>query len=230
MNKQAQIIKMFDAISPTYDRLNHLLSFGVDHFWRKSAAKKLIKLFGKNELKIADVACGTGDMLGAWGKHSKNKATLIGVDPSVGMLDLGKKKFPHISFIEGEAGNLPFENNSQDIISITYGIRNVVDLQKASNEFYRVLKNGGRLMILEFTPNENAGILHRFIKWYLHTMIPLIGKMLSKNDDAYTYLPQSIASFLSTKKLCSLLENSGFVIEETKPQTFAISTRIIARK
>ncbi|MCV6606761.1 MAG: bifunctional demethylmenaquinone methyltransferase/2-methoxy-6-polyprenyl-1,4-benzoquinol methylase UbiE [Campylobacterales bacterium] len=233
-NDQSKIIDMFNNISSTYDLLNRLLSFGIDQRWRKTACKKVLKGLEKDDLTIIDVACGTGDMLIAWKETShklgRNISSFVGVDPSVGMLNVAREKISWCNFKEGKATELPFEDNSIDIISITYGIRNVVDLESAFKEFYRVLKPGGRLVILEFAKQERESALDKFAKWYLHQMIPLIGGLISKDKGAYKYLPDSIAGFITSNELNNIQKNCGFEIVETKDYSFKISTMFISKK
>lgn len=232
MQKQAQIIDMFNNISKTYDLLNHLLSFGIDKRWRKTACKNAFILCQKDKLEISDVACGTGDMLVAWKQMAdkKNiKAKLNGIDPAVKMLEVAKEKLD-ANFIEASATDLPLLENSQDLISISYGIRNVVEIDKAIGEFARVLKTDGLLVILEFTRPLKKNFINSFARWYLKKALPIIGRIISKDKGAYQYLPDSIDDFLSTKELCQKLEAKGFKIEQTKAQNFEVSTTIIAKK
>lgn len=233
-NDQNEIIDMFNNISSTYDLLNHLLSFGIDKRWRKTACNKVLKRLGRDNLNIADIACGTGDMIVAWEKACKNNSIKVekftGVDPAVGMLGVAKTKVDFADFLEGKATELPFEDNSQDILSITYGIRNVVDLDTAFNEFFRVLKPGGILVILEFAKQKNENLLDKFVRWYLHQMIPIIGGIISKDKEAYTYLPESIAGFLTSDELNALMEKAGFKVLETKNYSFKISTMFMVGK
>ncbi len=232
-NNQKEIIDMFNNISSTYDLLNHLLSFGIDKRWRKTACEKVLHRLGKDSVAIADIACGTGDMIVAWDKACKAKnisASFTGVDPAVGMLDVAKKKVGFADFKEGKATELPFADASLDIVSITYGIRNVVDLEVAFGEFFRVLKPRGVLVILEFAKQKNENFLDRFVKWYLHKMIPIIGGLISKDKKAYTYLPESIAGFLTSDELNHLMQRSGFEIVETKNYSFKISTMFMVQK
>ncbi|MDO9208944.1 MAG: class I SAM-dependent methyltransferase, partial [Sulfuricurvum sp.] len=147
MTKQEKIVSMFNDIAPTYDRANRVLSMGVDTIWRKKACTQAFSYCGDNALSIVDVACGTGDMMGYWKRVAdENKIVIdeiIGIDPSDGMVGVGREKFPKMSFHIAPATKLPRENGSADIISISYGIRNVMERQEALTEFNRVLKTGG---------------------------------------------------------------------------------------
>ena len=152
---QDKIVKMFDEIAESYDLVNRVISFGSDKIWREKAIKEALS-FSPNNPFILDVACGTGDMIEVWSKYSNN---IIGLDPSKKMLEIAKKRFPNIKFYQGLAQNLPFEKESFDIVSISFGIRNVVEIDKAIEEFKRVLKKNGILLILEFTKSEKKSFL-----------------------------------------------------------------------
>jgi demethylmenaquinone methyltransferase/2-methoxy-6-polyprenyl-1,4-benzoquinol methylase len=234
MNKQEKIISMFNEISPTYDLLNRLLSFGIDRRWRQIACKKCFDLYGKDVERIVDVACGTGDMIHFWKEASKKTGRdvkeFVGVDPSVGMLAVAKEKIDYARFIEGTATQISLDDGSADFASISYGIRNVVERQEAWHEFYRVLKPGGILAVLEFTKPEKENIFGMFTKWYMQKMIPFIGKIISRHSDAYTYLPDSIKAFETTKALKEEMEAAGFEETFIKGYSFEISTLFIMRK
>lgn len=234
MQKQEKIINMFNEISSTYDLLNRLLSFGIDKRWRQKACKKCFSLYEPKITKIIDVACGTGDMLYFWDEASRklNKPVkeYLGIDPSVGMLAVAKEKIKFAKFVEGTATALPTKDNSADFVSISYGIRNVVARQDAWKEFYRVLKPGGLLVVLEFTKPEKENVFGQFTKWYMQKMIPFIGKIISKHSDAYTYLPDSIKAFETTKSLKEEMQSAGFKEEFVKGYSFEISTLFIMRK
>lgn len=235
MEKQEKIVSMFDDIAPTYDRANRVMSMGVDRSWRKKACDLAYGYYAKSSLdKIVDVACGTGDMMDYWQKRASSSGVavgeIVGVDPSVGMLEVAKKKFPHFSFNVSKATEIPLEDNSADIISITYGIRNVVKRQEALLEFKRVLKDGGLVVILEFMKNENPSFLGKIRDFYLNNILPLIGGAISKNLEAYTYLPNSIENFLSVDGMKSELSSAGFEVLYAKSFSMDISTLIIARK
>ena len=234
MGKQQEIIEMFNTISPTYDRLNRILSLGIDRNWRKNGCEKVLKDFATSPDLIVDVATGTGDLLLFWQNASKKLGVkierFIGVDPAVGMLEFAKKKVPFASFFVGEATKIPLEDSSADIVSISYGIRNVVALDDALKEFYRVLKPNGVLMILEFMSHEKKSIMDKMMMIYMKKILPAIGKFISKDKRAYTYLPESIEAFLSSETMKNKLENAGFKVHQIHDETFKISTRFIAVK
>jgi demethylmenaquinone methyltransferase/2-methoxy-6-polyprenyl-1,4-benzoquinol methylase len=234
VTKQEKIVSMFNDIAPTYDRANRVLSMGVDTIWRKKACNLAFGYCGEDALSIVDVACGTGDMMGYWKRiGDENKRVIdeiVGIDPSEGMVGVGREKFPNFTFNIAPATALPRENNSADIISISYGIRNVVERQAAFDEFNRVLKPDGLVVILEFMKNENPSPLGRVRDWYMNNVLPRIGGMISKNYEAYRYLPDSIEGFLSVGKMSQELEEAGFEILYTKSFSMDISTLMIARK
>ncbi len=235
MNQQEKIVSMFDNIARTYDVANRVLSFGVDKSWRKEACDKTLAYYGKPQIDmILDVACGTGDMCEWWDKRAKAKTIKVGeiygIDPSAGMLDVAKKKGLNAKFIQAEAKDLPVNDNSADILSISYGLRNVVDREEALQEFFRVLKPGGMLTILEFTKPQKQTIVSRIRDFYMKKILPFIGGLLSKNFDAYNYLPNSIDGFLTTEKLVEELEKTGFKVYEAKGYSMDISTLFIASK
>ena len=235
MEKQQKIVSMFNDIAGTYDIANRVLSMGIDKSWRNKACNKTFELYGNKEInKIVDVACGTGDMIIFWKQvANENKIDLkniIGVDPSVGMMEVGKKKLPDVEFIEAFATEMPIEDSSADIISISYGIRNVVERQKAFDEFARVLKKDGLVVISEFTKNKKEKLIDHVTDFYMNKILPTLGGMISKNKEAYTYLPNSIDEFLTTENLCKELKQAGLEPVHVKAFSMNISTLIIARK
>ncbi len=235
MDKQKKIVSMFDDIAKSYDTANRVMSMGVDISWRKKACDLAFEYYGKDEIEcITDVACGTGDMMGFWDKQAKKSNikinSLIGVDPSSGMIEVAKEKFPSYSYHITKATEIPLDDKSSDIVSITYGIRNVVQRQEALFEFNRVLKQGGLVVILEFMKDENKNILKKIRDIYLHKILPYVGGAISKNLEAYTYLPNSIENFVTVKGLQKELEKAGFEMLYTQSFSMDISTLFIARK
>lgn len=235
MSKQQEIIAMFDDIAGSYDLTNRVMSCGIDVSWRKIACKLAFKNLQKTEdLEIADVACGTGDMISHWQRNAQKDGvkirSIVGLDPSDGMLAVARKKMPEISFIQCEATDLPLETESKDILSIAYGIRNVVERKKALGEFARVLKTGGILVILEFTKCENPSFLERLMGFYTKNILPFIGGIVSRNYRAYRYLPDSIEEFLTTNKLNCELSEVGFKPLYTRAFSAGVCTLFIAKK
>ena len=233
-SKQQKIVQMFDDIAGTYDTANRVLSMGIDIQWRKKACDETFARYTKPIELIVDVACGTGDMMGYWAKQAKkaNRAIgkILGIDPSVGMTDVGKQKFPEFEFVISEATQLPLGNEIADILSISYGIRNVVKRQEAFVEFARVLKTGGYVVILEFTKDDKKGLLFGIKDFYMNKVLPKIGGFISKNKEAYEYLPSSIEGFLTSSMLQKELDVAGFETEFVKSFSMDISTLVIAKK
>lgn len=234
-DKQEQIVDMFNDIASTYDLANRVLTMGIDIKWRKRACSKAYEILGKKSLEqIVDVACGTGDLLLFWDELAKRNGIVvqrfIGVDPSSKMLEVAKKKVSFATFKEGKAQELPIEDNSSDIISISFGIRNVVDRLEALKEFYRALKPGGIVVILEFTKQNRTTLIDKVVDFGMKNILPKVGGLISKNYAAYKYLPDSIESFLTTDMLAKELESVGFKMRHTQSFTMGISTLLIAQK
>jgi len=233
--KQDKIVGMFDDIAPTYDKANRVLSMGIDIQWRKKGCDKAFEILNTTSLEqITDVATGTGDLLIYWKEQAKKAGVSIdkyvGIDPSVGMLDVAKGKVDFAEFIEGKAQDLPLEDESTNVISISYGIRNVVDRVEALEEFYRALKPNGIVVILEFTKQERAGMMDKIVDFGMKKVLPKIGGFISKNYEAYQYLPESIEEFLTTEMLAKELETAGFEMKYTKSFSMGISTLLVAQK
>jgi demethylmenaquinone methyltransferase/2-methoxy-6-polyprenyl-1,4-benzoquinol methylase len=233
--KQDKIVGMFDDIASTYDLANRVLSMGIDKQWRRKGCDRAFDILdNKNIDQITDVACGTGDLLLFWkeyaDKHGVVVKKFVGVDPSVGMLEVARKKIDFAQFLEGKAQELPVEDNSTEIISISYGIRNVVDRVEALHEFYRALKPGGIVVILEFTKQDRSGIIDKIVDFGMKNILPRIGGLISKNYEAYKYLPDSIEEFLTTDMLAHELEDVGLEMKYTKSFSMGISTLLIAQK
>ncbi len=234
-DKQDKIVTMFDDIASTYDLANRVLSFGIDIQWRKKGCDKAFEVLGKKELtQVTDVATGTGDLLIYWREQAKkndvNIEKYVGIDPSVGMLEVARGKVDFAEFIEGKAQVLPIADESTDVISISYGIRNVVDRVEALQEFYRALKPDGIVMILEFTKQDRSGMVDKIVDFGMKKVLPRVGGLISKNYEAYKYLPESIEEFLTTEMLAKELEEAGFEMKYTKSFSMGISTLLVAQK
>ena len=233
--KQEKIVTMFDDIASTYDLANRVLSMGIDKQWRKKGCNKAYDILGSERLaQITDVATGTGDLLIYWRDIAKSRGIevekFVGIDPSVGMLEVAKGKVDFAEFIEGKAQELPVEDESTDIISISYGIRNVVDRVEALGEFHRGLKPGGIVVILEFTKQDRSGVVDKIVDFGMKNVLPRVGGIISKNYEAYKYLPDSIEEFLTTEMLSKELEEAGFEMRYTKSFSMGISTLLVAQK
>lgn len=229
MQKQEKIVEMFNEIAPSYDKANKVLSFGIDAKWRFDAISKVKDFLNLNSnLNIADIACGTGDMCVLLSKIPNAK--VVGIDPSSGMLEVAKKRHLEIDFKLGYANNLPLDNESIDLITISYGFRNVVEKDEALEEFKRVLKPNGTLLVLEFFKREKGGIIGFFRDFYLKKILPIIGGILSKNKAAYEYLPNSIDDFYSNDEFKDKLKEHNFDLKLFKTYSFGVSSLFIASK
>ncbi|MDD2697690.1 MAG: bifunctional demethylmenaquinone methyltransferase/2-methoxy-6-polyprenyl-1,4-benzoquinol methylase UbiE [Arcobacteraceae bacterium] len=234
-SRQSDIVTMFNQIAKTYDLANRILSMGIDKLWRKKACNMAFSFYGKEHIeKIVDVACGTGDLMIDWQNVANDNSItidkIVGIDPSVGMMEVGKTKIKDGIFIEAGAENLPLEDNSADIISISYGIRNVVKRKEGLEEFARVLKPNGLVVILEFTKNDKNDLASKLTRFYMHTIMPVIGGLISGSRDAYIYLPESIDGFITTKEMIKELKDVGLEPIFVKGYSLDMSTTFIARK
>jgi|YNPMSStandDraft_2_1061718.scaffolds.fasta_scaffold12330_2 demethylmenaquinone methyltransferase/2-methoxy-6-polyprenyl-1,4-benzoquinol methylase len=198
--------KMFASIADKYDLLNDVLSFGIHKWWRR---KSVMLSEPQIDSKILDIACGTGDFSFEFERYSKN---VIGLDFCEEMLEIARQKAEKrnssIKFIQGDALKLPFSDNQFDIVSIGFGIRNVDDVQKSIQEIHRVLKKGGRAVILEFGKPKNP-IMRLIYGFYSNYIMPLIGKLLAKSKEAYTYLPVTANKFPCREDFLKIVQNSA---------------------
>jgi demethylmenaquinone methyltransferase/2-methoxy-6-polyprenyl-1,4-benzoquinol methylase len=228
---QKRIVDMFDSIAPKYDIANRILSLGIDIKWRKKSVEEIVKDITKENIRILDVACGTGDMIGIWQKTIKNKRLKIcGLEPSKRMLEIAKRRFPDVTFYNAFATEIPCENNSFDVISVSFGIRNILEIEKALNEFNRVLDKNGKLLILEFVKDNKNKKLRRCVDFYTNKFLPKIGGIITKNREAFEYLSKSIENFYTVDELCELLEKANFKVKKVKLFNFSQVSMIIADK
>ena len=233
MSRQEQIVKMFDSIANRYDLVNRVLTFGIDKKWRERAVKTALKLINKKEPKILDVACGTGDMIKIWQREAKKRGMNIeicGLDPSEGMLSVAKSRFRNVVFYKAYATDIPCEDSSLDGVSISFGIRNVLEIEKAIKEFHRVLKKEGIVLVLEFTKASKPNKLRECVDFYSNKILPKIGGILSKNKEAYEYLPNSIENFYTLREFKELFVKNGFQIEVIENFNLGQVTLLIAKK
>ena len=210
-NKKGQVSKMFDNIAPYYDFLNRFLSLGIDTIWRKKAINELKEL---NPKKILDVATGTGDVAIEMTKRL-NPTQIIGLDISKEMLEVGKKKIKKRNLSEiiemevGDSENLRFEDNTFDAITVAFGVRNFENLEKGIAEMNRVLKKDGKLIVLEFSRPSVFPIKQAF-NFYFKYILPLIGRLTSKDKRAYSYLYESVQAFPEGNNFIKVLDKTGF--------------------
>lgn len=230
LSKKEQVAGMFDRIAGRYDFLNHFLSMGIDKGWRKKAIRTLSSIQPK---KILDVATGTGDL--AIAALVLQPEHITGVDISEGMMEIGRKKLAEkglsdkITLLYGDSEALPFETQTFDAITCAYGVRNFEHLEKGMEQMSRVLRPGGRVAILEFSQPKKFPVkqLYRF---YFRYILPFLGKRVSKDATAYTYLPESVAAFPEGTAFCKIMERSGFVQVKARPLTFGITTLYTGEK
>lgn len=228
--KKEQVAQMFDTISGNYDGLNRVISFGIDVKWRKKVLKLVAE---KNPKKILDIATGTGDL--AILMTQTNAEQIIGLDISAGMLEVGKQKIKQknldkrIEMVLGDSEQIPYEGNSFDAITVAFGVRNFENLEKGLTEILRVLKPNGILVILETSIPEKFPYKQGY-HFYSRNILPLIGKIFSKDNVAYGYLSESAANFPYGEALNNILRKIGFVDVSALPQTFGVSTIYKASK
>lgn len=228
--KKKQIKSMFDNIAPKYDFLNHFLSMGIDKIWRRRAIN-LLKTIESPE--ILDIATGTGDLAIASMKLKPKR--VVGLDLSPEMLKVAEEKVNKknlgsiMTMVEGDSENLPFADGEFDAATVAFGVRNFENLQKGLVEINRVLKAGGKFMVLEFS-NPTAFPFKQIYKFYSTKILPWWGGLLSKDKAAYTYLPESVAAFPEGKVFVAELEKAGFKSERVWKQTFGVATIYFASK
>ena len=224
--KQNDIIKMFDSIAKSYDLVNRVVSLGIDKKWRVEGVKEAVELINGN--KILDIACGSGDMIEVWKKFGDFE--ICGLDASEEMLKVAKNRFPEIIFYHALAQNLPCKNASTDVISISFGLRNVVEIQKAIDEFKRVLRKDGIVLVIEFLKPDKKNVLRSLVDFYTNFVLPIIGGLISKNFKAYRYLPSSIDNFYTAGELKEMFEKRGFKLKRFKSFNFSQVGIFIFRK
>jgi demethylmenaquinone methyltransferase/2-methoxy-6-polyprenyl-1,4-benzoquinol methylase len=230
LGKKEQVVQMFDNISENYDELNRVISFGIDVKWRK----KVVAIVGGNSPKqILDIATGTGDLAIMLSQLHPDK--IIGLDISEGMLSVGKEKiakanlFEMIEMIVGDSENMPFEDAAFDAITVSFGVRNFANLDKGLQEINRVLKPGGILVILETSVPRKFPYKQGY---HFHTsvILPIIGKLFSKDKVAYSYLSESANSFPFGEKFNNILLKNGFSTATDMPVTFGVASIYTATK
>lgn len=229
--KQEQIRRMFDKIAPSYDRLNHALSLGIDRCWRRTAVDVLGKF---KPQQILDIATGTGDFAMLCAERIKPQH-IIGADISEGMMAVGREKVKKanmqdiISFQWEDCTKLSFPDETFDAVTSAYGVRNFHDLDAGLCEMQRVLRPDGHLLIVELTPPPHFPMKQLF--WiYAHIVMPLLGRLISHDDSAYTYLPASMEAFPQPEQMEDILRRTGFSKVEWRRFTFGISTMYLAKK
>lgn len=228
--KKEQVADMFNNISRRYDLLNHTLSLGIDILWRRKAIR-LLKPFAPQT--VLDIATGTGDF--AVEAVNLKPKKIIGVDISEGMLEVGREKMVQkglenlIELNYGDAENLAFEDNKFDVLTVAFGVRNFENLKKGLDEMFRVTSEGGHVMIIEFSKPGKFPVKQLY-NFYFNTILPKIGKLVSKDNAAYQYLPESVAAFPDGSAFLKILNEVGYKEAKCIPLTFGISSIYWARK
>ncbi|QZK89394.1 bifunctional demethylmenaquinone methyltransferase/2-methoxy-6-polyprenyl-1,4-benzoquinol methylase UbiE [Flavobacterium sp. CHNK8] len=230
LGKKEQVAQMFDTISGNYDSLNRVISFGIDIKWRK----KVLQIVAKSKPNtILDIATGTGDLAILMAQTKAEK--IIGLDISAGMLEVGERKIADknltktIDMVLGDSENMPFEDNYFDAITVAFGVRNFENLEKGLSEILRVLKPNGVFVILETSVPVKTPYKQGY-NFYSKNILPLIGKLFSKDNVAYGYLSESAAAFPYGEALNNILRKTGFIDVVALPQTFGVATIYSASK
>jgi len=213
--KPAEVAAMFDEVAPTYDLTNALLSFGQDRFWRRVVRKQVAPKSGQ---KILDLAAGTGASSAAFLAPG---VKVVAGDFSEGMLAVGRKRHPNIDFVFADATALPFAANEFDAVTISFGLRNVVDVNKALAEMYRVTKPGGKIVVCEFSKVTNP-LFRGFYNFYLNKVLPLFSRLASKTPEAYSYLSESILAWPNQEQLKKKIQSAGYSKVDYKNLSFGI--------
>lgn len=224
LGKKQQVTEMFDKVSSNYDFLNRVLTFGIDISWRK----KVVGLVQSgNAKKALDIATGTGDLVIMMAQ--KGIEEVVGLDISPGMLEIGKQKVKNeglegtIDMVIGDSENLPFKDGAFDAITVAFGVRNFEDLELGLKEIHRVLKPGGTFTVLETSQPTKFPVKQGF-QFYSKYIIPTVGKLFSKDKNAYNYLPESAAAFPFGEKFNNILLKTGFNSSKIYPQTLGVAT------
>lgn len=230
-DRKKESYKIFDEVAGTYDSLNKLLSFGIDRYWRRQIKKNLPK---RQDLRILDLATGTADVALLLGKD-KNVARVDGIDMSQEMIDIGKIKARarglqnKVDLYIDDGCHLGHADNSFDATTVSFGIRNFPDFKKGLQEKFRVLKPGGRALVMEFSL-PTSFIVKAFYLFYFRTILPFVGNLLSGHGDAYSYLNQTVEDFPYGEDFAKVMREVGFENVHFKPLTFGIATLYIGDK
>ena len=232
----AQAVRqMFDAIAPRYDLLNHLLSAGIDRLWWRRTARAVRPILARPEAVVLDLCCGTGDMTLALDKlrpralnqqpatNNQQPSPILAVDFSRNMLALAQPKFAgrNIRAIEADALHLPFADASIDLVTCAFGFRNLASYPEGLAELHRVLRPSGQIAILDF--NQPTGLMGALYNLYFKRVLPLLGRLISRDAAAYTYLPESVARFPTPPRMIELISATGFTAPTWTPYTFGIA-------
>lgn len=223
-SKKEQVRDMFDNIAPTYDRLNHILSINIDRLWRRRVVRIVRRLHPGH---ILDVATGTGDLAIAMARKITD-CKIHGVDLSEQMLAIAREKVAargmseRISLSVGDAEHLDVADGSVDVATVAFGVRNFENLEQGLREMHRTIKEGGTIVILEFS-TPRSRIFGAIYRWYSHKVLPFIGRLISRDGAAYDYLPSSVDEFPSPERFMEMLREVGFKSCKARSQSFGIA-------
>lgn len=229
--KEEQVEQMFDSIAPAYDFMNRAMTLGIDRLWRSKAVGMLR---ASNPQHILDIATGTGDLAIELARKLP-QATIVGADLSEGMVTIGREKVEkaglsdRVTLTVADCLHLPFNNEEFDCITVAYGVRNFADIEAGYREMYRVMRPGGVLCVIELSTPTNR-LVKPFYRLYTRGIIPAIGRLISKDSRAYSYLPESIAAVPQGAAMCALMEQAGFTDAQFKPLTFGVCTIYTAHR
>ncbi len=231
MAKKEGIRKLFDNIAPDYDRLNHILSLNIDKGWRRKAVWEILDT--EHPLNILDVACGTGDFTIEIAQKAAAGSRVTGIDLSEGMMKIGREKIAEAGveaeMVQGDCEALPYGEGTFDRISVGFGVRNFEHLELGLSEMSRVLKDGGKLVVLELSVPSN-GLIRWFYKLYFLRILPAIGGWISGDRGAYEYLPASVLKFPAPEKFMIMMKSAGFNEVKHRSLTFGICRMYIGVK
>lgn len=221
-SKREQVEEMFNNIATKYDLLNHSLTIGIDRIWRRKAIKKAAE---KNPKTILDIAAGTGDF--SILESQKTNAQITAIDISQNMLNIAiekakKQNITNINFQKADSLNMPFNDNSFEAATVGFGVRNFSDIPAGMTEILRVLKPNGKLVVLELSEPSNP-VINFFYRFYFHKILPFVGKIVSKDGQAYKYLPKSVDNFPYGQRFVDILNNCGYKNTGYKWLTFGIA-------
>ena len=228
-----RVRSMFGQIAPQYDRMNHLLSFQVDRYWRWRTVRK-VRPAGNDP--VLDVCCGTGDLALAYHRVTAGRVRVVATDFCPEMLEIGERKKRNagidsqLQFMQADTEELPFSNNTFQIVSVAFGLRNVSDTDRGLGEMVRVCMESGRVAILEFSMPQRQPI-QGIYRWYFRNVLPKIGQWLARNElDAYNYLPESVGDFPSGQALADRMTQAGLGEVKIYPLTFGVATLYVGTK
>ena len=220
----AAVQRMFDEIAPRYDRLNHILSFGMDHVWWNRAARRFRTVLQQPGARVLDLCCGTADMTAALlAQRPAPAEPLLALDFSHEMIERGRVKLAGkaVTFVEADALHMPVESDSQDLVVSAFGFRNLADYTAGLREIRRVLKPGGQIGILDFS--EPPGLLGTVYRLYFRHVLPRIGGLISGSGASYAYLPASVERFPAPERFCAMMESAGFTSATWTPYLFGVA-------